>query len=250
MSTVGTRSETAADAGPRTAPAYLRIAAALRARIDDGQLQPGTALPPERELCIAYDVSRMTARRALGVLEAEGLVHRGSTRGTFVSEPRVKLRVGSFTEEIVRSGRRPAAELVWAEEQWADAAVARALDLEEGAPVHALQRLRRSNAEPLALETTAYPADRFPGLLDDDLTGSLWDRLREHYGVRPARATAELESVVLDADAAARLDARPAAGGLLFVRRTFDAGGACIEYARDIYRADRVTLVIEREFDT
>lgn len=230
-------------------PAYLRIAAALRERIEAGELQPNDALPPERELCVEHDVSRMTARRALVVLESEGLVYRSATRGTFVSEPRVQLRLGSFSQEITRSGRQPGAELFWAEEQPANGTVARALGLERGDDVYALQRLRSSNGEPLAVETTFYRTDLMPSFLDGDLSGSLWEELRRRYGITPSRTVARLEVIALDATTSGYLGTRQASSGLQLIRQTFDDHGRCIEYAQDVYRADRVSLVIERPID-
>lgn len=230
-------------------PAYVRIAAALRASITRGDLAPRTALPPERELCLEYGVSRMTARRALTVLESEGLVYRSGTRGTFVAEPRVQLRLGSFSQEVTRAGRQPGAEVLWAESRPADPVVAEALGLKVDARVHALHRLRRSDDEPLALETTYYPADLTPGLLAGDLSGSLWDELEKRFGIVPVRTVANLEVIVLDDLASRHFGTRQAAAGMQLVRRTFDTSGRCFEYATDVYRADRISLVIERTVD-
>ncbi|WEK62839.1 MAG: GntR family transcriptional regulator [Candidatus Microbacterium colombiense] len=230
-------------------PAYLRIAGELRTRIAAGEFPLGSPLPPERELCVELGVSRMTLRRALGVLEQDGRVHRDATRGTFVSEPRVQLRLGSFSQEVARAGRHPGAELFWAEERAADAAVAAGLDVAVGHPVYALRRLRRSNDEPLAVETTYYRADLVPGLLDGDLGGSLWEEVRRRFGLRVTRTSAELEVVVLDAETSTHLGSRHASGGLQLTRRTFVDSGACLEYAVDVYRADRVSLIIERSVD-
>ena len=228
------------------APAYMRIATALREAIENGELPPRSSLPPERELCLEYGVSRMTARRALGVLESEGLVYKNGTRGTFVAEPRIQLRLGSFSHEVTRSGRQPGAELLWAVERPAGPVVAEKLGLSPDSPVHALHRLRRSDDEPLALETTYYPAARTAGLLDGNLTGSLWEELEERYGIRPGRTVAHLEVVVLDEIARRRLATRRAAAGMQLIRQTFDSNGECFEYATDLYRADRISLVIER----
>lgn len=237
--------ESAAD----TAPVYVRIAGRLRARIDAGELTPGTPLPAERDLSVDLGVSRMTLRRALEVLESEGRVHRDATRGTFVSEPRVRLRLGSFSQEVARAGGNPGAELLWAEERPADDAVAAGLAIPAGSPVYALRRLRRSDGEPLAVETTYYRADLVPGLLDGDLAGSLWDEVRSRFGLALSRTSAELEVVVLDADDARRLGTRRAAGGLQLTRRTFLVDDECLEFAVDVYRADRVSLIIDRTVD-
>ena len=74
-------------------PKYVAIAADLTARIRAGTYPPGTALPPQRELSTAYDVTLATLRQALQVLEREGLVSQQAGRGTFVAEPRIAYRL-------------------------------------------------------------------------------------------------------------------------------------------------------------
>lgn len=233
---------------PAATPAYLRIADHLRARIENAELSPGDALAPERELCTAYSVSRMTVRKALNVLEGEGLILRDATRGTFVARPRLTLRIGSFSQEVARGGGQADAELVWAREQEAGPIAARMLGCETSDSVYVLQRLRRWDSEPVAVETTYYLASRVPGFLDGDLHGSLWDRLPE-YGIVLCRTTATVEVVSLDATAGPLLETRQGAAGLHLTRQTYDGDGQIIEYAQDVYRADRVALKIERSVD-
>jgi GntR family transcriptional regulator len=64
--------------------AYEQIADDLRRQVKDGQIQVGTRLPSQRELAERYEVATGTLRAALDVLADEGLISRGSTRGTFV----------------------------------------------------------------------------------------------------------------------------------------------------------------------
>lgn len=231
-------------------PKYLRIADALRAQIDGGELEVQAPLPPERELCVAWNVSRMTIRRALGVLEHEGRVHRDATRGTFVSEPRVRVRLGSFSEEVARVGLMPGAELFWAEERPASEIVALGLGVRVGDLTYALQRLRRTDGEPMAVETTHYRADLVPGLLQEDLTGSLWTLIEGRFGITPIRTSAEVEVVVMEEPTSAQLGMRAGAGGMQLTRRTYADADVCFEYAVDVYRADRVSLLIERTIDS
>jgi DNA-binding GntR family transcriptional regulator len=61
-----------------------QLAAALRERILDGELEPGRRLI-ERELVEAYDVARHTLRAALRQLQAEGLVRVEPNRGARVA---------------------------------------------------------------------------------------------------------------------------------------------------------------------
>jgi DNA-binding LacI/PurR family transcriptional regulator len=68
-------------------PRYYQIYSALRGRIVSGELLPGQALPPERQIAEAYGVARLTAIKALDLLERDGLIDRQHGRGTFVQEP-------------------------------------------------------------------------------------------------------------------------------------------------------------------
>jgi GntR family transcriptional regulator len=235
----------AQDAPGGRRPAYLEIAAQLRARIEAAELAPHTSLPSERDLSELFGVSRMTARAAVKQLQQEGYVYRRGPRGTFVAEPRIPLRIGSFSQEIARAGRQPSAEVVWTDTLAASADVREALGLRAGDRVHGLQRLRCASGEPLALETTYFPERLCPDLLDGPLDGSLWQVLRDRAGIVPVRASASLEVVTADADAATRLDIAPGTAVLLLVRRTFDADDQCFEVARDLYRADRAEFHID-----
>jgi GntR family transcriptional regulator len=229
------------------APAYLQIASQLRDRIDSGELPTGSALPSERDLAEMLGVSRMTARHAVMVLESEGYVSRHTPRGTFVASPRLPMRIGSFSDEVARSGAAPGDQLLWAEAQAPTQAVREALELRGRAKVHAVQRLRTADDEAVAIETTYFPGALTPGLLAEPLVGSLWSILRAEYGLVPVRASASLEVVALDELSARRLSARLAAPGILVTRRTFDARGRCFEFARDLYRADRVEFRVDAQ---
>ena len=75
---------------------YVAIAADLTAKIRNGWYAPGTALPSQRDLSVAYDVTLATLRQALQVLERDGLVSQQAGRGTFVAEPKVAYQLDSL----------------------------------------------------------------------------------------------------------------------------------------------------------
>jgi DNA-binding GntR family transcriptional regulator len=66
---------------------YLQIAAILRTRIASGELQVGRPIPSEVTMAQQYGVSRLTVRKAVHLLRAEGLVRHAVGRGTFVQPP-------------------------------------------------------------------------------------------------------------------------------------------------------------------
>ena len=234
-----------ADPRAATTPLYNRIAADLRDQIDAGQLRPHTRLPSERQLSQKCHVARMTVRQALELLEHEGLVYRRAGLGSFVAEPRIGVRVGSFSEEVLRAGRSPSARILRAERIWPSAFVAEALGLEPDEEVLITQRLRLADNEPLAIETSHWAANRMPDLLENLVDGSLWAVVRELYGVEPTASQARLEAIALDANASQRLGAKPKSPGFLLSRWTFDQRGRCFEFARDVYRGDRAEFRIQ-----
>jgi len=67
-------------------PLYLQLAAEFRRCLDSGAWPAGQQIPTLETLMQVYQVSRMTLRNALGVLEAEGLISRGRGKGTFARE--------------------------------------------------------------------------------------------------------------------------------------------------------------------
>lgn len=64
---------------------YDEIRRYLLAAIEQGQFRPGDRLPSESELARQFHVSRITSKRALQLLEQEGVVTRFRGRGTFVA---------------------------------------------------------------------------------------------------------------------------------------------------------------------
>ena len=124
-------------------------------------------------LCEEFGVSRMTARNAVQRLSQEGLVYRVPGRGTFVAEPPVHRQAGhllSFTEEMRRRGRAPSSRLLAREVREPGPAEASRLQLEPGAEVVAVNRLRVADDEPVAIEeAVGAPASARGGDPDADL---------------------------------------------------------------------------------
>ena len=56
-------------------------------------------------------------------------------------------------------------------------------------------RVRLADGEPISLERALFPAERFPGLLDRSLGGSLYELLQAHYGLAPGEAEERIEVV-------------------------------------------------------
>jgi GntR family transcriptional regulator, transcriptional repressor for pyruvate dehydrogenase complex len=74
----------------------------MRSLIVSGEISPGDRLPPERELAEQFNVSRVSVRDALRVLEVLGLVdiRVGAAGGAFVTVPSTSV-VGQGVQNLV-----------------------------------------------------------------------------------------------------------------------------------------------------
>src|SRR3954451_6208087 len=75
-------------AGVEAGPKYLAVREALRRRVS--ALPEHTLLPPEPVLCEEYGVSRITLRRGVDGLVADGHLVREQGRGTYVPRPAIR----------------------------------------------------------------------------------------------------------------------------------------------------------------
>jgi GntR family transcriptional repressor for pyruvate dehydrogenase complex len=77
---------------------FDHIVGQIRDAIASGGIAPGERLPSERDLGVAFGVSRTTLREALRALEAQGVleIRTGSRGGAFVAEPSSELVAGAL----------------------------------------------------------------------------------------------------------------------------------------------------------
>lgn len=231
------------------APLYVQISESLLERIEAGELAPGTRLPPERELSEMLGVNRLTLRRALRVLEQQGLLTRLQGKGTYVAEPKIEREAGrlvSFTRGMSRRGYSVGTRLISLEQRPVEAALARELKLPASAPVYAILRLKTLNREPVLIERYTIPVRRFPALDHFDLEArSIYDILHAEYGVTILRARQSLEPVAADEFDASLLGIAEGSPLMLERRLSFDQDGEPVEHGRDLYRGDRFRFVTE-----
>jgi DNA-binding GntR family transcriptional regulator len=231
---------------------YRQVKQDLLRRIEAGELAQGEALPPERELCEHYGISRPTLRQATQDLVREGLlvVRRGV--GTFVAEPRVRQQLGSvlgFTEKMAREGRRAATRVLdrgLRQVSELGASIGAELLLPPTAPVLRVVRLRLADDIPVMVETMHISPLRFAGIEDLDLeTTSLYQALRERFGVQITQLRETLEPVLLSPADAKLLRARSRSPSIQATITSFDQAGRPVEHTISRVRGDSSQYYIE-----
>jgi GntR family transcriptional regulator len=230
-------------------PLYVQIAEHLIGQIESGQLEPGSRLPSERELCEMLSVQRDTVRQALSMLEDQGLVNRRHGSGTYIAEPRIERDAGRlfpFTRAMQQAGYRPGARVISMEKTLCNPAVANQLDLKVSSFVFFIQRLRTVNQEPVVLENAFIAADLFQDLDRFDLNlRSLYEVMETEYGSRVTQAHQSLEAVAATDFEAELLGLEKGAPLILERRLTFDQLGRRVEFSKDLFRGDRFRFTTE-----
>jgi GntR family transcriptional regulator len=211
-----------------------------------GSLEPGSAVPTERELATQMHTSRTTVRQALTELVVEGRLVRRQGSGTYVAEPKITwpLYLGSFTEQVKASGFVPSSQVIATSRVAASIELATKLALEPRAPVYKIERLRLADAWPIAVETSWLPAEMFPGLSRQiRQQGSLYEILAERYDTTLHTAEETIETAPASPREAVPLKVDIGTPMLIVSRQNFDSKGTPIELGRTWFRSDRVTLV-------
>lgn len=232
------------DESPSQPLVYLRLRQAIRNVIDRREIEPGHALPSERELAQSLGISRVTVRKALAGLVEEGLLTQRHGAGTFVAERIVKpiSRLTSFTEDLRARGLNPRSEFFERGIGEVTPEEAMAMNLSPGTAVVRLHRVRYAGDEPLAIERSVVPASALP---DPSLVrDSLYEAL-EARGCRPRRALQRLRAVLLTAQHAHLLHVSPGSAGLAIERRSFLDDGRIVEFTSSWYRGDVYDFVAE-----
>jgi GntR family transcriptional regulator len=225
-------------------PLYQQLQRGLRQAIESKVLAPDDALPPERDLAEEFAVSRITVRKAIDGLVAEGLLTRKQGSGTFVAGRFEKnfSKLTSFTEDMIARGRVPTSEWLRKSQGTVTPEESLTMGLSPGTPVYRFHRIRYADGAPMSIEYCSIPAFCLPSV--DAVESSLYEALARH-GYRPTRALQRLRAVLFTAEQAELLRAKPGDAGLLVERRGFLPDGRAMEFSQSFYRGDTYDFVAE-----
>lgn len=230
-------------------PRYLQVASELKRGISNGTWPVGTRLPTEVELCEQFDVSRFTARAAVRVLAQSGLITRRQRVGTVVIATPDNARYThdmSTTRDLLQYAEDTELKLMFVSKVPLSKAQARDVGARAGDEwVYALG-VRRGPGAPDARPICVTRVFLNPVL--KGIEGGLRDRkvaiytLIERDFKRPIeRIEQDFKGVVLDAEDAANLGAKPGAPALRILRRYYGDDGLLLELSDNVHPSDCFT---------
>ncbi len=219
---------------------YPLIKSTLKERLLSSHYPEGLPLPSEPQLAREFEVSRMTARRAIDELEREGYVYRIQGAGTFPTGKR--FRQGNFKVRPFREWTRASEtqnRILQARVIDATPEIAIVMQSRPGTPTLFLHRLRIADSEPLLIEKRYLHFELAGGLLHQDLGAeSIHEVLVEKMGLSPTRVDQSLEAVNLRGEESELLRV-PLGTAAFLLRRTTYLGEVRLSYANYWVRSDR-----------
>jgi GntR family transcriptional regulator len=225
-------------------PLYQQLQRGIREAIEKRILGPDDALPSERQLAEDLGISRITVRKAIDGLAAEGLLVSRQGSGNFVCTRIDKnfAKLTSFSEDMRARGREPRS--VWMNRAAGTVTPEESLTLRSspGTPVFRFHRIRYADDAPMAIEYATVIANSLPSL--ESVESSLYEAL-ERTGNRPVRALQRLRAVLLTAEQAKLLKAQESDAGLLVARVGYLKDGRAVEFSQSFYRGDIYDFVAE-----
>ncbi len=223
-------------------PLYYQLMDIIIEMIEEGLLSENDQLPSERELCETYNVSRSTVRQAIQELEKDGYIYRQHGKGTFVSPEKFKqdlLSFYSFTDEMRKIGKIPSSQVLDFKVIECSEELAKKMRLDAGERVYMFTRLRLADNEPMMLETSYVPCNRFPGLTKEQLEESaMYEIFTKKYNTVFTCAEEIFQSVLTKEEEAAFLSYRSGLPAMMIERITHE-NDMIIEYTKGIARGDR-----------
>lgn len=228
-------------------PIYYRIKELLKEQIE--LLKTGDQIPTEEQMCDTFQVSRMTARRAVDELVREGRLIRRHGVGTFVSERSIGRqlnRLNTLTEELEQLGYKDVNSrmLSWRIRK-ALRTIAVMLDIGVGDPVLRYQRVRYTGDAPIAVQTIYLSGKLASGLQCSDLEGcSLNILVEQRSGKQVEWAKQQINAIPATPFLAKWLEVDLGSPLFKVTRQAFFAGGQPMVVSRTYYRADRYSFQV------
>jgi GntR family histidine utilization transcriptional repressor len=206
---------------------YTIIKQYIRENIESGEWPQNAKVPSENELTQQFDVSRMTARRALQELTDQGILVRSQGAGTFVATFKSQsslLEIRNISDEISERGHQHRAKQLLLKSIAVTEELAILLNLKNNEHVYYSEILHYENDEPIQLENRYVNACLVPEYLLQNFT-----EITPHEylsAVAPlTEATHEVEAVLASSQICQQLDIESSMPCLQVKRRTWSKQG-------------------------
>lgn len=229
------------------APKYVQVKEEIRRKILCKEWGDGCRIPVEAEFCEMFGVSRITIRKALEELQAEGYLVKIQGKGTFVQNQSYEQHLSkfySFREELKK--REVKEEAVVLEVTILDAPddIAAHLELEPAESVFRIHRVRRTEHGPYAIETSYIPYHLCRWITKQKIQEDGLYRTLAKHGITVNSAKETFRAINVNKEQSKLLDVRIDAAAIALTRTAY-SGSQVIEYCICVVRGDFFRFSVE-----
>lgn len=227
-------------------PLYHQIYVVLLEKITSGAYGEGSRVPSEHEIEGSFGVSRITARKALDKLAAEGLVVRRRGYGTIVTaRPPLSSVTGDapgLMENLLAMALETDVELLEFSYVHARPLVAKALDIQADGIVQRAVRIRSKKGQAFSYAITHIPEDIGRKYGEKDIKKHPMLTLIEGTGHKISHAKQSLTASLADSTIGPALGVNVGSALLKVTRIVYDAEDRPVEHIVVHYRPDLYQL--------
>lgn len=225
-------------------PLYFQLKELIMSEIKSGNYKSGELIPTEKDFSEIFEISRTTVRQAITEMVQEGWLYRVKSKGTFVSKPKISQSfvqaLGSFNDQILKSGRTPKTELLEFKAVTPPEQAAIQLNLQPKEKAVFIHRKRCADDEPIVMVKTYLPYKTCSFVLEHDLEKeSLYPILAMHEETHIYRINRTIEAVDATAYDINNLKIRRGKAIQQFKSTSFNVFNEPVEYSIARYRGDR-----------
>ena len=168
---------------------YEMIAGKIRQRIREDIYPVDSLIPDQVSLAKEFNVSRMTVKKAMDILELEGLILRKRGAGTFVKKTALSegltasiMEYEGLTKQL--TNQEVKSQVISFKLDFPNELVQEKLMLDKHDPIYKIIRLRIVDGAPYILEHTIMNANLIPGINEEILHQSIYDYIHQELNLQ------------------------------------------------------------------
>jgi DNA-binding GntR family transcriptional regulator len=229
-------------------PLYEQLKLMLINDIESEVYRHGERLPSEMSLAEHYKISRITVRRALSELVADGYLSSQQGKGTFVNYIKGQYRhlsFGGFRDSGTDLSQKKTSRILVKEYIEAGPTIGGYLGVEPDAKLIRLQRLMSENDKPYMIDTAFFRVDLYPGIFDLLVENvSTFSLVNGRYGIAFARAQKSLSVVRSGLEESKLLGCVPGDPLISTSKIIYDSAGTPVHYSHYLVLGDRCVYTL------
>jgi GntR family transcriptional regulator len=235
----------------RGKPIRYQIRQALLDYIKQEGFQPGDQLPPEERLQEILDVSRLSMREALQLLEEERIILTKHGSGRYLITPPSSLDIDisnlqSVTELLSSYNIAAENKLLRFERHPANKEITKLMGLDKGEEVLSIDRIRYAGDVPIIYSIDTLGVRWLPPeWKESDFGGSLFEYVEKRLGIELAYSQANIHASLIQ-NTELPFGTGEDMAWILLTQLIYTQSGEPIIYSRDYHRGDQIQFHVRR----